>query len=194
MKTLAAISICIGVSIACATYAVAGGQPPAESQISTQVPVNPGDELHFVSVLTLNGEVVAIDPASLLVTIKTPQGRNSTLEVNSEKDLESIKPGDRITARYFEGAQIGKGKVGGGTPIASLNEGISEAPSGKGHPLVLSVESVDAINQEVTLKGPDGSLETIEVTNPEHLRRIKVGDKVVITHAEALALSLEKSS
>jgi hypothetical protein len=57
----------------------------------------------------------------------------------------------------------------------------------------VSVESVDAINQEVTLKGPDGSLETIEVTNPEHLRRIKVGDKVVITHAEALALSLEKA-
>jgi hypothetical protein len=192
MKTLAAISISISLGIACTTYAVAGDQPPAESTVSTQVPVNSGDELHFVSVLTLNGEVVAIDPTSLLITLKTPQGRTSTLEVRSEKDLEAIKQGDRITARYVEGAQIDKGR--GGVPIASLNEGIGEAPSGKGHPLVLSVESIDAINQEVTLKGPDGSLETIEVANPEHLRGIKVGDQVVITHAESLALSLEKSS
>lgn len=192
MKTLVAISISIGLSIACSTHAIAGDQPAAESTVSTQVPVSPGDDLHFVSVLTLNGEVVAIDPATLLITLKTPQGRNSSLEVRSEKDLETIKPGDRITARYVEGAQIDKGR--GGVPIASLNEGINALASGQGHPLITSVESVDPVNQEVTLKGPDGSLETIEVTNPEHLRRIKVGDKVVITHAEALALSLEKSS
>lgn len=192
MKTLVAISISIGLSIACSTHAIAGDQPAAESTLSTQVPVSPGDDLHFVSVLTLNGEVVAIDPATLLITLKTPQGRNSSLEVRSEKDLETIKPGDRITARYVEGAQIDKGR--GGVPIASLNEGINALASGQGHPLITSVESVDPVNQEVTLKGPDGSLETIEVANPEHLRQIKVGDKVVITHAEALALSLEKSS
>lgn len=193
MKTLAAIFITIGLCFTCATLGVAGDQPPAESTVSTQVPVYSGDELHFVTVLTLNGEVVAIDPASLLITLKTTQGRASTLEVRSEKDLEAIKQGDRITARYFEGAQIGKAKVEGGAPIASLNEGINAMASGKGHPLVVSVESVDPIDQEVTLKGPDGSLETIEVTNPEHLRRIKVGDQVVITHAESLALSLEKN-
>jgi hypothetical protein len=194
MKTLAAISISIGLCATCTTYAVAGDQPAAESSVSAQVPVSPGDELHFVSVLTLNGEVVAIDPAGLLITLKSPQGRNSTLEVRSEKDLEAVKPGDRITARYVEGAQIGKAKSEAGTPTASLDEGINAIASGKGHPLVTSVESVDAINQEVTLKGHDGSLETIEVTNPEHLRRIKVGDHVVITHAESLALSLEKNT
>lgn len=194
MKTLATISISIGLFITCTTHAIAGDQPSAESTVSTQVPVSPGDELHFVTVLTLNGEVVAIDPAGLLITLKTPQGRTSTLEVRSEKDLEAVKQGDRATVRYVEGAQMGKARVGAGAPIASLNEGINELASGKGHPLILSVESVDAIEQEVTLKGPDGSLETIEVTNPEHLRRIEVGDQVAITHAEALALSLEKST
>ena len=192
MKTLAAISMSVGLCVACTT--IARAQQPSESTATTQVPVNAGDEIHFVSVLTLNGEVVAIDPASLLITLKTPQGRASTLEVRGQKDLEAIKPGDRIAARYVEGAQIDNAKAGGGAPVASLNEGINALTAGKGQPLVVSVESVDAINQEVTLKGPDGSLETIEVANPEHLRRIKVGDQVVITHAEALALSLEKGS
>ncbi|MGA7760176.1 MAG: hypothetical protein WCA59_00425, partial [Candidatus Binataceae bacterium] len=55
-----------------------------------------------------------------------------------------------------------------------------------------SVERVDAANQEITLKGPDGSLETIMVSNPYYRANIKVGDQVVLTRPQALALSLEK--
>ena len=39
-----------------------------------------------------------------------------------------------------------------------------------------SVERVDAVNQEITLKGPDGSLETIMVSNPENLRKVVGGE------------------
>ena len=58
--------------------------------------------------------------------------------------------------------------------------------------MVTSVQSVDAIDQEITLKAADGSIETIMVSNPEYLKRIKTGDQVGITRAQALALSLEK--
>jgi hypothetical protein len=60
------------------------------------------------------------------------------------------------------------------------------------HHLVGSVERVDTYSQEVTLKGSDGSLQTIEITNPADLENVKVGDTVVITNAQALALSLTK--
>jgi hypothetical protein len=60
------------------------------------------------------------------------------------------------------------------------------------HHLVGSIERVDLYSQEVTLKGSDGSLQTIEVTNPEDLENVKAGDTVVITNAQALALSLTK--
>ena len=49
-------------------------------------------------------------------------------------------------------------------------------------------------DQEVTLKGPDGSVETVMVENPESLKGIKVGDQIVITRSEALALSLDKEN
>jgi hypothetical protein len=163
-----------------------------------QVSPKESDELHFVSVLTLHGEVVAIDPANRLVTVRDANGHSSKLEVRSEKDLDSLKVGDRVVARYVEGAQINKKKLRGPARAASLNDGMTTGSdfggtASKGHMLVATVENVDAAEQEVTIKGEDGSLETIMVANPKYLRHIKVGDHVVITGAQALALSLEKA-
>jgi hypothetical protein len=60
------------------------------------------------------------------------------------------------------------------------------------HHLVGSIERVDIDNQEVTLKGSDGSVQTIEIINPEDVENVKAGDRVVITNAQALALTLTK--
>ena len=54
------------------------------------------------------------------------------------------------------------------------------------HALAAAVERVDADDQEVTLKGPDGSPDTIMVSNPEQL--------VAITRPQGLALSVERES
>ena len=70
----------------------------------------------------------------------------------------------------------------------------ASGPSEKPHELGASVERVDAANQEITLKGPDGSLKTIMVSNPDYLSHIKVGDQIVITDPEWLALSIEEES
>jgi len=57
---------------------------------------------------------------------------------------------------------------------------------------VTSIEAIDETFQEVTLKGPDGSQETVMVENPETLDHLKVGDQVVITRRWAPALSHDK--
>ena len=67
-------------------------------------------------------------------------------------------------------------------------------PSGNERILSASVERIDAWNQEITLKGPDGSLETIMVSNPAHLGHVKIGDRVVIRRPQGLALSVERQS
>ncbi|MGH7933327.1 MAG: hypothetical protein ACREQN_09170 [Candidatus Binataceae bacterium] len=94
--------------------------------------------------------------------------------------------------QYFEGGQIGRTRSGESVPVLSLKEGIIGGTPRKAHKakrtIVASVERIDDANQEFTLKGSDGSLETIMVTNPEYLKRIKVGDQVVIAHAQGLAL------
>jgi Cu/Ag efflux protein CusF len=56
-----------------------------------------------------------------------------------------------------------------------------------------SVEAIDAANRVLTLKGPQGNMETLEV-GPEvkNFAQIKVGDLVVVRYYEALSLELKK--
>jgi hypothetical protein len=189
MKPAAMIALGLVLSVACVRY--------ASGQESQSPPVSAGaaaaENIHFVTVLTLKGEVATVDPANLLVAVRQANGNVATIEVRSKDELEGIKPGDRVSVQYFEGGQIGKPEGSEAPAVASLKDGILAA-SGTAMKLHLvgSIERVDLYSQEVTLKGSDGSLQTIEITNPEDLENVKAGDTVVITNAQALALSLTK--
>ncbi len=158
----------------------------------------PASELHFETVLTIHGEVVSIDREHRIVTLKGPNGRKASLQA-PEKDLRSVKPGDRVAVGYVEGVNVRKKKPGEVLPYASLKQGLIESEAGEipktGYrrqvAMVAYVQRVDEPNQEITLKGPDGSIETVLVEDPEILGLIKAGDQVVITLFEGLALSLE---
>jgi hypothetical protein len=52
---------------------------------------------------------------------------------------------------------------------------------------------VDKANGTVTIKGSDGSVETVKAKDPNVLSRLKVGDDLVITASRATAISLEKA-
>lgn len=189
MKPAAMIVFGLVLSVACVRYA--SGQESQSPPVSTGA--SAADNIHFVTVLTLKGEVATVDPANLLVAVRHANGNVATIEVRSTDELEGIKPGDRVKVQYFEGGQIGKPEGSEAPAVASLHDGIlAAAGTAMKHHLVGSIERVDLYSQEVTLKGSDGSLQTIEITNPEDLENVKAGDTVVITNAQALALSLTK--
>ncbi len=57
------------------------------------------------------------------------------------------------------------------------------------------ISTVEEINLEMNtfkLKGPDGEVEEFVARNPENLKRAAVGDLVVITVTEAIALTVEE--
>jgi hypothetical protein len=58
--------------------------------------------------------------------------------------------------------------------------------------LLVSVEAIDLANGTVTVKAADGTTETVKARNPENLKRLKVGDELVIGISRAIAISLEK--
>jgi hypothetical protein len=60
--------------------------------------------------------------------------------------------------------------------------------------LVATVEAVDAVRREITLKGPKGKIVPLSVA-PEvrNLEQVKVGDRLVVTYVEALSLTLKKN-
>ena len=52
--------------------------------------------------------------------------------------------------------------------------------------------AIDKKAQTVTIRGPEGNAETIEVKNPKDLEGVKVGDLVDVTYARALGVALDK--
>jgi hypothetical protein len=56
---------------------------------------------------------------------------------------------------------------------------------------------VTAVNQKastITLKGPRGNSVTLDVKNPEQFKVVKVGDDILVTYTEAVAISVEPAS
>jgi hypothetical protein len=49
-------------------------------------------------------------------------------------------------------------------------------------------------HKTIEVKGPDGSLETVSVSNSASLKHVKVGEKIVITSTNVVAIALETDS
>jgi hypothetical protein len=58
--------------------------------------------------------------------------------------------------------------------------------------VVTTVEGLDRPTKTVTVKGPMGHYHTAIVDNPSRLTELRIGDKIVLTFTEAMAVSLEK--
>ena len=60
--------------------------------------------------------------------------------------------------------------------------------------VVATVEGLDRPTRSVTLKGPRGKYITVRARELENLQKLRLGDTIVVTYAEALAISLEKKA
>jgi hypothetical protein len=60
--------------------------------------------------------------------------------------------------------------------------------------MVVTIDSIDKDKRTVAVEGPDGSVKTVGVANPANLKHVKVGDKIVVTLTNAVAIALEPGS
>jgi hypothetical protein len=150
------------------------------------------------TVLTVHGKIVSVDQASKQVTIEGPNGKDVTLTVNNQYNLQSLKAGDRYVAQFTEAITIVAKGPSDKPPVATLTAGLWTANPG-GTPgavvarqahLVVVISAVDQADQRVTLQAPDGSTENIHVTNPEALQGVQVGDRIAITLTQSVAIAL----
>ena len=59
--------------------------------------------------------------------------------------------------------------------------------------VVTTVEGLDRPTQTITVKGPRGNYLTARVENPSNLTKMRIGDNIVVTYTEALAISVDKA-
>jgi hypothetical protein len=155
--------------------------------------------------VTVTAKVEAIDQAKREVTLKGPLGNVVTFVVDQRvKRLNEVKVGDEVTADYYVSLA---GELRAPTEDEKKNPltilaGAARAPQGtspaggglRAFKVVAKVVGLDLPTQSVTLEGPLGNSGTIRAANVQNLKQLHLGDTVIVTYTEALAISLQKSA
>lgn len=148
-------------------------------------------------VVSVVGEIVAVDAANRIVSIKGPKGNISEMVVDERvRNLDKVKVGDRVKLTYRVGVALALLKGGDGIREKVESEGAARSSEGakpggalvKTTTVVANVESVNQKRKIVTLKGPEGKVVDVQVKDPEVLKDVKVGDQVGARITESVAV------
>jgi Cu/Ag efflux protein CusF len=153
------------------------------------------------SLVESTATVETLDYKSRMATLRGADGSTLTFRVSDAvKNLEKVHVGDKVKFQYYESVAWEVKKAGEATPGVMKSEGVKR--SGAEHlpakleatqtTVTTTIEAIDKQKQTVTLKGPEGNSVVVKARHPENLEKVQVGDKVVITYTEALAVSVEK--
>ncbi|WP_255990426.1 hypothetical protein [Chitinolyticbacter albus] len=145
-------------------------------------------------------EVIAIDQANRIVTLRLPGGEVSDLPVSSAvQNFDQLKPGDVAAVQVDRAVAFDLVKGGGGLPQVSSEEGSGRAAAGekpgasweRTELLSADVVAVDKARGLVKLRGPQGRVQEIEVRDRSRLDNVAVGDQIQIRYKRALAMWVE---
>jgi hypothetical protein len=154
------------------------------------------------TVITVHGKIASVDRDKRTVTLQVPSGKQITLTVQNPYNLESAKAGDRFVAQFTETITIVGKSPSQSLALATLKEGLwTAAPSqipgamaARQLQFAVIVAAVDAADQRVTLRAPDGSRETVHIANPQTLAGVNVGDQLIVTLTQSVAIVLNKEA
>ena len=147
----------------------------------------------------MTATVVAIDLEKRIVTLKGEDGEVRDIKVGEEAvNLPQVKVGDLVTVKFYESIAvevIQSGTFAGtGEKTAIVKAKPGEMPGGmvaKQVTVTATITAIDKQKSTITLKGPEGNLTKVKVQDPANLEKVKVGDELMITYTEALAISVE---
>ena len=153
------------------------------------------------STSTISAVVEEIDHETRVVTVRRPDGESVTFTASEEaRNLGQVTVGDVLHAEYQETFSIEVISAEGMTAdtaqlsaVARTEEG--EMPGAMAVDSMIVTATVEEINIEANtfkLKGPDGTINEYVARNPENLKRAAVGDLVVMTVTEAIAITVEE--
>lgn len=138
--------------------------------------------------------VETVDPQARQVLLRLPDQSLVTLNAGPElRNLDQLKPGDHVLAKYIEAAAVRLTNPKGdhGTPGSTA----AEAPATAGEQIhsVSKVAAVDEPRHTLSFTGANNKVQTIVLHDPSTvavLKTLKTGDPVEITYTEGVAVSL----
>jgi ribosomal protein L14 len=150
--------------------------------------------------MTVSAVVEAINHETRVVTVRKPDGEAITFTASDEaRNLDQVKVGDTLIATYKETVSITvvaneEIEAAAATASAMARSEEGQMPGFAAMEASVTTATVEEINLEMNtfkLKWPDGAVNEYTARNPENLKRAAVGDLVVISVTEAIALTVE---
>lgn len=147
--------------------------------------------------------VTAIDHETRVVTVQKDNGESITFTASEEaRNLPQVQVGDMLMAEYEETLSIEvmaneglEPAVATADAMARTDEG--QMPGGAMMEATVITAVVEDINIEANtfkLRYADDSVKEYTARNPDNLVRSKVGDLVVITATQAVAIVVEEQA
>lgn len=181
-----------------ATTLSAADKPAAEKQVAAE---GKKPSVKKERTTRVTATVEAIDLEKRVVTLKGPKGEIFDVKADEKvKNLDQVKVGDLVTIAYYESIAVKvfkPGEMPQGAAAAVTRERLSkpgERPSGIAGAQVTitaTVESISPKKTSVTLKLADGKYKVVKIKDKKNLENVKVGDEVMITATETLAIAVK---
>ena len=151
--------------------------------------------------MTISAVVEAIDHESRVVTVRKPDGEALTFTASDEaRNLDQVEVGDVLIAEYTESVSIEVMANDGMEADAAEASAVARTEKGAmpgfaamdASVVTATVEEINVETNTFKLKGPDGTVNEYVARNPANLKRAAVGDLVVITVTEAVAITVDE--
>jgi hypothetical protein len=153
--------------------------------------------------MSVAAEIVAIDMETRELSLKTPMGEVITVTAGEQiKRLGEFKVGDSVVTTYvasLEGDLRKPTEEELENPWVELDAagiaGIEELPgvaAGRIIQAVVTIEGMNRILGTVTVMDPRGKLHLIGDVEPEKMEGVLLGDTIIVTYTEAIAITLER--
>lgn len=149
----------------------------------------------------LTATVEAVDLKTRKVKLRGEQGKVFTVQAGEEVvNLPQVRVGDKVEVEYIESLMVRKADKGEILDENTVIVGTAE-PGEKPAGLRITesatsaqILAIDTVRGSVTLRMPDRSILVVKAREPENLKKVKVGDTIVITYTEALAVSVKPAA
>ena len=154
-------------------------------------------------VATASATVKAVDVAARTVTLQNAAGETATMKVGPEvKRLSEFAPGDTLLVvveqdLVLEYQSAGTPAVKPTAVAGAERADAGQAPAGivaAGVQATVTVTAIDSPNRFVIFQGPGGTLYQVKAGPKVKLEKLKVGDRLLATYVEAVAVQLEKAA
>ena len=151
--------------------------------------------------MVVSAVVEAIDHETRVVTVRKADGEEITFTASEEaRNLDQVSVGDILRAEYIESLSIEVLANEGLEPDAAAAGAVARTREGQMPGLAAMeqsvitavVEDINLENNTFKLREPDGSINEYVARVPENLKRAEVGDTVIVTFTEAIAMQLQE--